>query len=484
MAVQIPTAVFEAFMVLISLMSVILFPMFVNRIEKFPIAQRLPTVVCLTLILLSANAYTFIIPAIFSSSLLMDCQNFTVWSTILFESINLLLGVRVTWLFIKDFSMKLMIKNNLRRRGSQSVSKAELEIIEDRPANIIFRLSYSVLTFLLKRFNVFQTVWIVSGPAMIPGVLDLIFVFVKMNGKGVPLFSQECFDIGFQLSMQFKSAVGLMMCTLAVVGFAMVRTIQERLSISKEIKALIPPAFATEIVMAYVASAEGFQMMMLESKWFNFLAGCISCVAIFLVQSLYPIVLSIQHEKDQEIFKATRKLRRLNYSKIKMSNLKTNLKYSEVESEKSSVVAPPDPLKDFENTLQNEKLRNLYFDFLTQELDVENLIFYEACVRYKNMSSYDDARRTEAQWIFDLYISKSSGSSVRLSRRIRQQISDIFNALDRIRATEAAFVVDFPQDIFDDAKNEVANLMLEDSFQRFKMTQGYVQFLEENEQFR
>eukprot|EP00475_Leptophrys_vorax_P040067 TRINITY_DN7374_c0_g1_i1.p1 TRINITY_DN7374_c0_g1~~TRINITY_DN7374_c0_g1_i1.p1 ORF type:complete len:490 (+),score=146.81 TRINITY_DN7374_c0_g1_i1:792-2261(+) len=476
-----PAAVFNASAVIQTVIALYVIPRFFIRRNTFPIAQRLPEVVIFELTMLSAAAYLHLFAGAFPTSPFADCRVFLVSETALYHTTMLLLVFRVGWLFIKDFSTKLMKKKDQVKRLQSKLAISPVKNMdqmtnEEKISNFCYRFMNWFIKRCLERFNITQTVLLAMSIAIICAVADLVHVLANSGQtSGVSIYDLNCFELSFKTSALLKVLAGFQAFLLATVSLISMRFIQERLSLMKEVRVMVIPAFATVILSTCVSWSSGYQTLMVNSKAWIFLIGGFLIPLIQGVQSVYPLYLSIKHEEDEAFFKETKNLRRLNYSQVRESGLKQKLKASEPEQPREPTMEV-DLSVEFARLLENDKARELFVDFLTGEYSAENLMFVEACKRYKAICASEELKSeapSEAQWIYELYISKSSGSSVRLSEKTRRGIREIFASLKRIKRTEAVIIVEFPPDLFDEAEQEIVNLMLADSFQRFRITAEY-----------
>jgi len=130
-----------------------------------------------------------------------------------------------------------------------------------------------------------------------------------------------------------------------------------------------------------------------------------------------------------------------------------------------------------EQLLENSAVTEAFTEFCLKEFNAENIEFWSAAIRFRKVfypaafssspsapKPYDLLR--EAANIYNKYISISGLMQVNLRNDIRKAIKDSLSSGDVSR------------DLFRAAEREICSLMLQDSFQRFKATNGFAQALE------
>lgn len=122
-----------------------------------------------------------------------------------------------------------------------------------------------------------------------------------------------------------------------------------------------------------------------------------------------------------------------------------------------------------EQLLENSQIQSMFMEFCLEKFCGENVEFYSAAIRFRkiiapNSSSFDDLS-TEAAMIYNRYISETSVLQINIKEVVRQTIR------------ESLQIGEITKDLFLSAEIEIRQLMLQDTFTRFKATPLYTQAL-------
>jgi regulator of G-protein signaling len=109
----------------------------------------------------------------------------------------------------------------------------------------------------------------------------------------------------------------------------------------------------------------------------------------------------------------------------------------------------------FENLLDDPIGLNIFCEFLKREYSSENLYFWSACERYKQIVDVNERKKT-ASSIFDSYLADCSREPVNVDEKAKLKTQE------KLMSTACTDL-----DLFDDAQRQIFNLMKFDSYTRF-----------------
>ncbi|XP_067937478.1 regulator of G-protein signaling rgs-2-like [Watersipora subatra] len=121
--------------------------------------------------------------------------------------------------------------------------------------------------------------------------------------------------------------------------------------------------------------------------------------------------------------------------------------------------------KSFKALIESKDGRAVFRSFLKKEYSQENILFYEACEELKQLTD-DQEIFDKARNIYDDYISTWSPREVSLDSVLRDEIQERMINPDK--------------DMFNNANDHIYNLMLRDSYPRFKTSDIYRAALDES----
>jgi hypothetical protein len=486
---MIPPVVFQVCMFLLLILFSIGVPSYWFRRKRFPIAQRLPRIVTCEMILVTCDGLLELIAASYPQSLTFaECKTFLLSTSVIYYLSITLIAWRLTWVFVKNFSTQSLIESN-----------GALETKENNSASCCKRLHKRALEFILKHFTVKQFVAIVLTPAAICAIADIAILSKDKTGP-LSVFADECyFNLMFQTNV-FKSIISVILLSLVAFAFSVIWSLKDGLSLGTEIRALFLPTVILGIFNFATATRSSWGKFLFQEAIHHFALGYVIASLVLIIQAYFPLYLSLRQQSTEKKYRET--FRASKTGKL-LEGVELNCATPSHKNENDSILQMQKVISDPEG-------RMLFLRFLEKEFSVENLLFYEACLQFEsNLSSRDSAltlkAKTEAQVIFDTYISAGSASSVNISASNRRKLTKILgkqrkktalaqvqNSLKRSKilhmSTQGPFF-EFPDenvpievDTFAEAKNEIIQLMVRDSFFRFRMTPAFEQYWEHIQQ--
>eukprot|EP00475_Leptophrys_vorax_P008780 TRINITY_DN15727_c0_g1_i1.p1 TRINITY_DN15727_c0_g1~~TRINITY_DN15727_c0_g1_i1.p1 ORF type:complete len:278 (+),score=79.43 TRINITY_DN15727_c0_g1_i1:3-836(+) len=263
-----------------------------------------------------------------------------------------------------------------------------------------------------------------------------------------------------------------MICTfstfLAVLGFGALSQIKDSLNMGKEMRTLLVPAFMIEILMVMNTFPAGFDALFVQSKGWAIICDCFLMPTVVMIQTLYPLVLSWRNEKRKRL----QKRRNKKTLPMKQSGSRHMLR----ESMSNSFLNTSTDGIRLEEILKNRQGREYFYKFISKEFSLENLLFFEDCLKYEELCEMKENPEKIAQFahqIYDKFILESSPYCVNICSERRHMLVGQFRSVKLRKEKKKS--VHYDSKLFEAAQAEVFQLMVSDTFSRFKETQDYKQ---------
>jgi hypothetical protein len=254
--------------------------------------------------------------------------------------------------------------------------------------------------------------------------------------------------------------------------FAIIR-MSDNFSLGTELRWLIVVVF---ICVAVEASSflnlELFNVLLIQSNAWFMLIMAIAVPINFMLKAFFPLYLSFQYQIKQQKAKPDSSTNvTQDEHKIRLADLKTS---------------------DLEKLLSDPQGRNLLLSFLETEFAVENLFFVESCDKFKKdlalliaTSDFSDRKRLEETLnyiskIKTTFILSTAVSSVNLSYRSREKVLSTIDEI--LESSENLVKLLLKPELFDNAREEIFQLLLKDSCSRFRLTKEFQMFARSNAQ--
>jgi hypothetical protein len=143
--------------------------------------------------------------------------------------------------------------------------------------------------------------------------------------------------------------------------------------------------------------------------------------------------------------------------------------------ETTSIAAKDSQVEEFDSWLIEDEKKDCFTKHLTTEFSPENIKFWDEVTTYRE--TYEDLsveeNRRKAGYIFRTFIEKGAPLELNIPYSLSQKTKDRFHEVSDNEV--------YPEDLFDDALNDIYTLMARDSFARFKDSQLYKDFKENRE---
>jgi hypothetical protein len=286
---------------------------------------------------------------------------------------------------------------------------------------------------------------------LVATALDIYNVLLKLP-NGVLISDPTC-SPGLAFSIVCEEFIAIYFAVFGIAVTIGLRNVKDNFNIALELRMLSLPILG-RIVFFLLALAQGNFPPEL-----HLMSGGPLTFAQILIQTVYPIWLSIKMERSQS------------------HSLPTKPR-STVEAKKGNENKEPKTDRELlEEVLNTPELRDMFLKFLQTEFAVENLLFVMSCTELeRSLSSAMDGSRTEllskTKSIRDSFVLESASAAVNLPVGVRKPLlvalsDDKLESVD-LNALKRSFTP---------AKEEILKLLTQDSFSRFKDTKAYLDYL-------
>jgi hypothetical protein len=486
---MIPIDVFQVCIGLLLTLFSIAVPSYWFRRTKFPIAQRLPKVVTCEMILVTCAALLELLASGFpQSSIFADCKTFVLATSVVYYCIITLITWRLTWVIVKNFNTQALVEHSVDEKGSENSSPSI--------GNCFRRVQNKVNGLILKHFSIQQVVVIVMTPAACCAISDITWITMYAP-RSLNLFADDCYFQVMYLTNVLRCVIALLLIFLVCFGFTIIWSLKDSLCLGIEIRAMFIPNTLVGIFNLITASRSSFGQFVFQSSTHHLLMGSLIIPSVLFIQALFPVFLSLRQQNAEKNY-------RENQAAFQGSKSEKLLEDREMSS--ISFRNEADHVGQMKSVIENGEGRLLFMRFLEKEFSAENLLFYEAVVQYeKELHSQDpelvSKARESAQMIFDTYVSTSSSLCVNISAITRKKITKVLGkrrqktALAQVQeslkkskllngSSQGAFLelnvssatIQMDPEVFGEAKSEIVQLMVRDSFFRFRMTPEFNRF--------
>jgi hypothetical protein len=451
--------VFQVGLGITSVLYVICIVMYFLRRKKFPIAQRLPLIVTLELILMTAVPFESLVAAGFPDHpVFANCQYFLIMVTIFDHLPVMIMAFRIFWLFLKDFNTKSLVKSR--------VSEAEYVETHSPPKikNPFSKVTKIVITYLLEKKNltINQIAGIFVLPAALLALIDSIIVFANTEIPKHSVWSIECGIALFNASEALKCFIFVYFGIILTFIIFFLLQIDDNFHLGTEIRALLILAMGITLIKVFSAVPVLYVPVFLESRAWNFTVGWILMPLVFVASGYYPLYLSIEQRKKERAYRK--------------ASLESKSKFN---SESDVSVSSPSP-EELMCCLRHSKARVLFIKFLEKEFAVENLFFIEAASAFEDRclalqkkaeNATVDPNQLEAvlnfaKKIADEFVFASAPHCVNLSYASRNATLE---ALEKCLSSK-----ELNSTLYTKPKDEIIYMLTRDSFSRFAITKPYM----------
>eukprot|EP00475_Leptophrys_vorax_P020334 TRINITY_DN27802_c0_g1_i1.p1 TRINITY_DN27802_c0_g1~~TRINITY_DN27802_c0_g1_i1.p1 ORF type:complete len:551 (+),score=114.19 TRINITY_DN27802_c0_g1_i1:24-1655(+) len=496
MATAIPDGLFWFFLVINSGMFLGTIPIYFMRRNTFPIANRLPRLASVEMCVLS---YFSIMATLLGALPDFECRSFTLASMV---PANFAVGIttyRLTWLVLKDFiTRKLILQTQSKQVASGSEEDATK--VPARPKRTMFQTVVHLLSWFLEwyfetmlRFFRPKLVALIAAVPCFIIVLTETIIFSKIDrNQKISVFGPVCAQQAFSKTQALESALYTYLLACLLLGGAFLKKVRDNFGFGNEMRAILIPLATSGLLFTIVVTIpNAFQVLFTETRFWAFLIGCLLTPMAVGIQSVYPLYLSLEHQRKypKAFRKRIEELMRDSAKKVVTANLLTD----ELSVEFPGRPTSPSPSSpdgsvhsdnsgtnrniEFENWLESPEGRGRFLEFLQKEFSVENLLFWEASkafyLKFSRLEATnqrdmvaDAEAQQEATVIRDTFILSSASSSINISSGIRSEILQTFPVRRRKRRIGTVHI---PSDLFQKANKEIFELMFRDSYTRYKM---------------
>eukprot|EP00475_Leptophrys_vorax_P038803 TRINITY_DN6918_c0_g2_i1.p1 TRINITY_DN6918_c0_g2~~TRINITY_DN6918_c0_g2_i1.p1 ORF type:complete len:494 (-),score=117.72 TRINITY_DN6918_c0_g2_i1:242-1723(-) len=453
METRISSIVLQAFFVLHVSLFLSVSVLFYAWRNRFPISKRTPSVVLLQIILVGfVGAFSLAVPAFLPNSS-FSCFWFNYIYSISFYSVVLVVLARILFLWNMSFHMRLV--NEFHQLTQSAIQAKQKRSLGFRVKYLIYQRRHLLLKvplFLAGAIVELLEVGIQVAlllPKIDPMVFDLI--------RGTP----ECRALAVRFIMMSIHRL-IVIGILATVGLVHVLRVKENFGLVREVKAVL---VITLCCVAYMIVCYTYPQVVGTTAHFIILGFAFE--ALWLMITVVPVLIWAWK------FGYTRKGNQDSMFELKsMSSVsppEENPNISPQASSITSVQTSTDKIL-LRRVLQDEQGHLLFHRFLSCEFALENLLFWDSIELLKKRS----AESPRAEWIksseevLTKFIEPSGVLCVNISAHTRKEILESFE-----RSSNYPENQDYASQFLRwmvKAQNEVCQVMLMDTFLRFRQS--------------
>jgi hypothetical protein len=461
----IPEVVFQVLLSITCLLFIGTWSVYFARRNKFPIKQRLSRIVLVEFILFAVAGIESILVAAFpANSFFANCKVFQISLTLFNHLPVLMLSYRICWVVIKDFATKTLVELE-KKKFPSLVSVAVPQ--PEKTANL--QCVEWMLARLLRIFSVSMLSGILLLPSAIIALVDIYNSFTLNYISGQLIWDPSCYTESFVPASRVKLGVLIPLLILIMIALSSISRIEENFGLKKEIWGMLGMTLILVVLTISNVFEQLTRFMMVETRIWFLICGIIGVPGEFLIQGVYPIVLSFWFERDESQYYLAKR--------HKESSTQTHDKPLLQLVSMDHVSMPP--VEQLERAVGIPEARDLFLLFLRKEFSVENLVFYDECVQFRTKFVETKMTGSDKAWqelgrIVTTFVELNGASSVNLSFNTRLQILKTYNGLASAQQQEGdSRITSIPGNILEDARDEILHLMAKDSFLRFRMTPEY-----------
>eukprot|EP00475_Leptophrys_vorax_P009118 TRINITY_DN15995_c0_g1_i3.p1 TRINITY_DN15995_c0_g1~~TRINITY_DN15995_c0_g1_i3.p1 ORF type:complete len:444 (-),score=89.66 TRINITY_DN15995_c0_g1_i3:69-1400(-) len=412
--------------------------LFLGSRHVFPIKQRKPYLVVLSLIFLEITALVLILAMAFPDNVTFsNCRPAMYIVVASFFCFGAVSYSRFTWLIWKSISTKDLVN----RFSAPQAAQAPLDQSSDHR-----KISWLAAHWIIKFAGfILQYISVDVLPWISPCVVSLLSIWWWMQLKDASnskFWELTCIDTMNAL----RSSIW--MCTLlgiASSSMSVVLRVKDNFGIELESRILVI-AWIVAFVSWFLATLLNVEETIIERISIYFIVYFASCLTLFWGAHPWWIARKYQiAERNSE--------RHPSY--LKNSDLNLSL---------------TGPLKAISNHEQLMTLiastegRKLFLSFLELEFSVENLYFVEACDALRQLDMGSENFLKHIELIQTTFVDPSAVSSVNLAYNSRARL---LNEMNQVKHSGA-----FDFSVLEEARREIFELMVKDTFTRFKFAQS------------
>eukprot|EP00475_Leptophrys_vorax_P021116 TRINITY_DN28866_c0_g2_i1.p1 TRINITY_DN28866_c0_g2~~TRINITY_DN28866_c0_g2_i1.p1 ORF type:complete len:540 (-),score=98.13 TRINITY_DN28866_c0_g2_i1:8-1555(-) len=456
-----------------------------HRRNKFPIAQRFPYFVIAELVLLGCtgliNLLVVALPDAVST--ISNCQVY-MGVIVVGEAVAIpAMSFRLMLIFTKDLATKIMCENDEFFRGSVTGARNAYPVKDYAAASPIFRFLKCTLSSVLGRVPAHQFVAVLVAPVGIICVIDCFMVLGRPFNPDLGTFHMTCHEQIIQLSVELQGVMFVYIGILSSFAIMSIWNLNDNFSMGKELRALIVLIIILVAMLLSLIDGNAFETLSIQSRLWQFTFGSLVIPIVFMIQLVFPIVLSIRHAKAQQDFR-----QRLNRMEEPSTTAHMDEDTCTSALDIHETFTGEERLRILESVIENEQGRHLLMNFLEAEFAVENLFFIESCHQFEKECALISQKSGDkmVQKVFDqvkmikeTFLDESAPNAVNLPDRIRRPLLKTLGQILSPQQKLSSLVID-PK-LFEDAVREIKLLLVRESFSRFRMSAQYAQYLQQKE---
>jgi hypothetical protein len=436
--------------------------------NQFPVAQRLPKVVLLEFVLFAmAGIEVLVVGSFPMHSFFANCKTYMLSVTV-FENIPIIiLTYRIIWILLKSYAQQKIIRGDLKEKTAGFFGRASECILK----HVDFRL---IPLLLLLPTAVISTVEI---------------FLIAFNAGDVSLFSPTCASFGFTHVSVLKVCAFSPVVVLAFIASAKMK---DDLSLAHEVRALLVVSALFLMGVSMLTNPDFFNFLISESRVWLAFTGIFVFPSEFVIQGMYPIMLSILHQRKQASFykKIQNRKKIMSPNESDESILKSSTSKSQHILKKTMTLA--DFREELNHVLSDPLAKEMFLHFLGKEMAVENLFFIDACNDFlRKFGAHHECAGSPCpcneliQELTNKFVSNSAPNQVNLSNKVRDALLNTVDSYLKQSSQKLSSSDDLASHLmselegnpFEEAQEEILKLLTTDSFLRFRMTPEYKNYL-------
>jgi hypothetical protein len=448
----IPPEVFIPFLFITGLIYIGCIGMFCFRWDKFPIKQRLPSLVLFEQLIVATLGIIFLTAGLASQEeLSLHCSSFYLFIVVSFDCCVLVMTFRVLWVLLRDFGSKKIIDQYCQHLNSFNDEFDDREELRKSSKVGQGKILFIFLNKASQHFNYYSIISFMMSPTLCLALIDISYVSARISSLPVNQDSTTALSNCTSI-VQFSSFFRVSFLSVCMLGTVLLMfplsKVRDNFFVRRELKMVLILNVIVSSCVCVVLEKNLMNFLLIETRIWPFLVGAFVSPASVIVQSGFPVVMSFLNEKE----------------------IKNDPSGSADALSNSKTVG----MSDLQDALTHKETRDLFVKFLQSEFSVENLIFYFSCLAISESFEKGNSLEVVVQqyrFVRDKFILETSEFPINISSKCRNSL--------KLKLAESSLATatfdELNPGLLDPAKEEVFNLMARDSFTRFRRTPEYRQ---------
>jgi hypothetical protein len=423
--------------------------LYVWRCRTFPIAQRYPVLVIIEAVSFGIVGLNILLSIAFPlESSISNCK---IYHEII--AIGEMFGIATTTVrVVLVLGKDLRTRDLMKKEGMNQTS--EVQGIADQ----CLLVEESIVRFAWRFLSDFQIALLIVLPAFCISIAICFVAFMSTGVQDTLLIEDACFEkvgrvvVFLQAGMFLYLGVGLSFASILILR------LKDNFFIGLEIRLFLLGMAVLAILTLSILELHDYRTMVVNSRAYGFITGGFVIPTTHCVQLAFPVYLSLRNER------------------ILRKQKEDNLSSTQANSRPKKVFTYQVLSDSLDNLLLTTEGRCILIEFLQSEFSVENLFFIESCAAFQKMCHsqgqvQSDQLLNQVKRILDNFISEKAISPVNLSHKVKAPLSAALSSFlgGTVQAIDPT--------LFDEAVKEVRKMLVMDSFQRFRVSSEYMDFI-------